>query len=345
MPRIRIFLCTYRRPHLLRRALASLLAQTFTDWVCELHNDDPADDAPRAILAELAPGDSRFNYFAHSKNWGAVATFNHVYAGGPEPYASLLEDDNWWAPDFLSTALRTIEEHPAASLVWANMRLWQEQPDGSWLDTGHTIWTTRPASPRIRIFPEPELYQAFDALHSQGAMVFRPRHFNSSPIPSALPVAIIESARERAATGPLILITTPLAHFARTLTTARSQDPALWLQSKLLVAASFFQTVTVSPAALARLWVQCRAQRPRNTDTLFRLGITLGPPRLLRYARPGDWIHFILSSVRHPVRFVRVLRFRRSHPETWAWFVAQSGAHTRAKTAQASLFTKEVAAA
>ena len=51
MASLRIFLLTYRRPALLRRALASLLAQTFTDWTCELHNDAPDDDAPRAILA------------------------------------------------------------------------------------------------------------------------------------------------------------------------------------------------------------------------------------------------------------------------------------------------------
>ena len=53
MPHIRVFLCTYRRPALLRRALASLLSQTYTDWTCELHNDAPDDERPRALLAEL----------------------------------------------------------------------------------------------------------------------------------------------------------------------------------------------------------------------------------------------------------------------------------------------------
>src|ERR1700739_258820 len=38
---VRVFVPTYRRPKLLPRALDSLLAQTFTEWECEVHNDDP----------------------------------------------------------------------------------------------------------------------------------------------------------------------------------------------------------------------------------------------------------------------------------------------------------------
>ena len=61
MARLRIFLLTYRRPHLLRRALNSLLEQSMTDWVCELHNDAPDDDSPRTLLDELAPKDPRID--------------------------------------------------------------------------------------------------------------------------------------------------------------------------------------------------------------------------------------------------------------------------------------------
>jgi hypothetical protein len=328
MPRIRVFLCTYRRPRLLRRALAGLLAQTFTDWTCELHNDAPDDDTPRAILDELAPADPRFSYVAHEKNWGAVATFNHAYSGGPEPFASLLEDDNWWEPTFLASALRALEHNPAASLVWANMKLWQEKSDGTWIDTGSTIWAqpNKSDEPVITFHP-PELLQAFDALHSNGAMVFRPHTFRPKQVSPALPFSIIEPARERAATGPLLLLTAPLAHFACTLATARDDDPARWLQAKLLVAASFFQNVSVPLAAYAAMWTQRRAQRPRDTGIFFCLALALRDPSLLRPAQWGDWIHFLLSAARHPLRLARGLSFRRDQPEAWAWFVAQTRAH------------------
>lgn len=326
MPRVRVFLCTYRRPHLLRRALTSLLAQTCTDWVCELHNDAPHDPAPRAILAELAPADSRFSYHRHDKNWGAVATFNHAYAGGPEPFASLLEDDNWWEPDFLATSLRALDIHPSASLVWANMKIWQEQPDGQWSDTGRTIWSlsSAPAVSPLIEFSAPELLQAFDALHSNGAMVFRPSAFRATHVPLSLPFAIIEQARERAATGPLLLLTAPLAHFACTLTTARDADPTHWLQSKLLVAASFLQQAPVPASALAQLWAARRAQCPPDTGIFFCLALALRNPHLLRASHPRDWLRFLLGAARHPFRLLRGLRFRTDQPEAWAWFVSQT---------------------
>jgi hypothetical protein len=259
-------------------------------------------------------------------NWGAVATFNHAYVGGPEPYASLLEDDNWWDSDFLATAVRALDAHPSASLVWANMKLWQERNDGTWHDTGRTIWRLPPTVPSIIEFRGPELLQAFDALHSNGAMVFRPRFFRSATVPAALPFSIVEQARERAATGPLLLLTAPLAHFACTLATARDSDSARWLQAKLLVAASFFQKVPVPSAALAQMWTLRRAHRPRDTGIFFCLALALRNPKLLAPARAADWLHFLLGAARHPLRLARGLSFRRDQPEAWAWFLAQTEA-------------------
>jgi glycosyltransferase involved in cell wall biosynthesis len=326
MARLRIFLCTYRRPRLLRRALASLLAQTFADWTCELHNDAPGDDGPRVLLQELAGGDPRFTYHAHERNWGAVVTFNHAYAGNREPYAALLEDDNWWEPDFLATALSALEARPEAALVWANMKVWQETADGAWLDTHETIWEVGSAA--LREFRWPETFQAFDALHSQGAMVFRPGAFSASSVPLTTPLAIIEHLRERAARGPLLLLTTPLAHFARTLRTARSDDRDAWLQSKLLVAASFFDAVEVESAVLEKIWHRRRAQRPRDTGLLFLLAFALRRPRLLHPAKLNDALHFLLSSLRHPRSVWQGLHFRSAHPEVWSWLRSQSSRET-----------------
>jgi glycosyltransferase involved in cell wall biosynthesis len=322
MPAVRIFLLTYRRAHLLPRALASLRAQTFTDWICEVHNDDPADDAPEAIVR--AAGDSRLLYRPHAQHEGAVAAFNHAFRGGPEPFASLLEDDNWWDPTFLAEAVAALEAVPAASLIWANMRHWDEEADGSWTDTGHTIWPPAPAgTPAIR-FDLPEIIQSVDALHSNGAMVFRPECFDDRTLPPTTPLAIIEQARERAATGPLLLLPQPLAHFARTRRTARSSDRALWLQCQLLLAVSFLQCIPTERAALADLWAATRGRRPRATAPLFATALSLRAPRLVRGARFMDWVWFLAGSLRHPRHLWRGLRFRSAHPTLWPWLVRQS---------------------
>ena len=204
MARLRVFLLTCHRPHLLRRALASLLRQTMTDWVCELHNDAPDDESPRAILAELAPRDPRIEYRPHDRNWGAVATFNHAFAGGPEPYASILEDDNWWEADFLVRTLGALERESAAALAWANMRLWREETDGRWTDTGRLVWRAN-AGAGPRYFHRPVALQAVDALHSNGAMVYRVASSARALIPPQTPFDIIEPVRERLLAGGFVL--------------------------------------------------------------------------------------------------------------------------------------------
>lgn len=324
MSTVRVFVLTYRRPKLLRRALASLCAQTFTDWVCELHNDDPDDDSPRQLLAEI--GDPRITLHQHTTNWGAIATFNHAFAGGPEDFLSILEDDNWWEPDFLSTALSAMESNPDANVVWANLRLWREESDHTWTNTGRTIWTAHSHSPRMFFWPQP--LQCFDGLHSNGAMVVRAAASRRAPVPSATPLDIIEPMRERLLSGGWLLLPQPLGHFAQTLTTARGSNRVHWMQSQLLVAASYLTAVPWSAADFAALWRQLRAQSPTGTPLLFHLafaGVRSGA--ILRHARVGEWLRFIAGVVRHPFNFIQSLRFRSVHATTWS--VMLTGAKAR----------------
>src|SRR5687768_20382 len=93
---VRVYLFTYRRNHLLPRALDSLLAQTHRGWVCELHNDDPNDPFPGELVARI--NDPRITYVRHETNLGPTRTFNHAFRPVAEPFVSLLEDDNWWEP-------------------------------------------------------------------------------------------------------------------------------------------------------------------------------------------------------------------------------------------------------
>jgi glycosyltransferase involved in cell wall biosynthesis len=105
----RIFLTTYRRHATLPRAIDSLLKQTVTDWICEVHNDDPSDPFPRQLVEEI--GDPRIKIVDHAKNFGATYTFNLPFQPVQEEFVSILEDDNWWEPDFLEVMIKTMEGH------------------------------------------------------------------------------------------------------------------------------------------------------------------------------------------------------------------------------------------
>ena len=51
-PLIAVYLITYRRNELLRRALASVLSQTHTNIAVKVVNDDPEDEAVARIVTE-----------------------------------------------------------------------------------------------------------------------------------------------------------------------------------------------------------------------------------------------------------------------------------------------------
>lgn len=340
MARLRVYLLTCRRPQLLRRALGSLLQQTLSDWVCELHNDAPDDDAPCTILDELAPRDPRIEYHPHDHNWGAVATFNHAFAGGPEPYASILEDDNWWEPDFLRRTLAVLESQPSAALAWANMRLWQEEVDGRWTDTGETVWRC-PAGSAPRYFGKPVALQTVDALHSNGAMVYRVEFSKRALVPPQTPFDIVEPVRERLLSGGLVLVPEVLANFALGRSSARSTDRGRWLQSQLLVLASFFHRARLDPEAAEALWRIRRDCRPRSTDTLLLAALCRAAPRsLLRHARPSDWLHFLPRALMHAGGLRRGLCFREDNSALWLALQAGAGVPADAEP----LATKELLA-
>jgi|GEM_PF-567316 len=326
MALIRVFLLTCRRPTLLPRALDSLLKQTFTDWVCELHNDAPEDDGPRKLLETIR--DPRITLHQHPNNWGAVKTFQHAFAGGPEPFSSLLEDDNWWEPEFLSTALSAIQSQPNVNLVWANLHIWRENADHSWRPTGKTIWEyDAQADTTPRIFQWPEPIQCFDALHSNGATLFRSEISRAAPVPDDTPFAVIEPVRERLLPGPLMLLPKPLGYFAVTLKTARSDKRESWLASQLLCAASYQLTIRPGRKELKNTWKMLRQHSPPGTNLLFHVALSgVRPVAILRYAHLIDWFRFIRGLIRHPLVSLRALHFRSQHPKTWqALLAVQSG--------------------
>jgi len=302
---------------MLPRALDSLRKQTFTDWVCELHNDAPEDDSPEKLLGKI--NDPRITLHQHNHSWGAAKSFRHAFAGGPEPFSSLLEDDNWWEPEFLKTALAAIQSHPEVSLVWANLHMWRENLDGSWTPTGRTIWKRSSENDETpRIFYNLQPIQCFDALHSNGATLYRSDVSHDITVPDDTPLDIIESIRERLLPGDFMLLPKPLGYFAITLRTARSGEREAWLCSQLLCAASYQLTNPSDKDELAAIWKTLRAQNPPATNLFFHIALSgVRPWAILRHATFTDWTRFIKGFIAHPLCSIRGLRFRTKHPKLW----------------------------
>lgn len=316
---IRIHVVTYRRPVLLERALRSLMAQTRPDWVAEVLNDDPADTRPAEVVARLA--DPRIILSKPAIHRGGAGNFNHAFRRLAEPFSSILEDDNWWQPEFLAIMLAALDRRPDVALACANERIWREQADGSWSDTGVTIW---PVSDQPIDFPLRVIDKCGSAKLCNSAMVFRTREADSWRTPDDIPVDVTEHFRERVIPHPLLLVPIPLVNYAETLHTHRARGPGLWGEYQALLIGSVFELAQPSRRlALARqLWTEVRSQRPQSATTLVSLGLGQKSARALwAVASPRERARFLLSALRHPLATFGAWCARDRHPAAWRFLL------------------------
>jgi glycosyltransferase involved in cell wall biosynthesis len=117
---------TYERPEFLRRALRSLQSQTYPDWTATVLDDSNSPDAAR-IVGEL--GDKRFTYIRNQMRLGAAQNIDQCISpssrDGAE-FGCLLEDDNYWLPDFLSLVASRLKGG-RWNIVLANQRIHREK--------------------------------------------------------------------------------------------------------------------------------------------------------------------------------------------------------------------------
>lgn len=318
MPRVHVFVPTYRRGPMLRRALQSLCAQTFTDWSACVHNDDPADSLPARLVATLA--DPRIRVVTHEANLGGVRAFNRGLGGisAPVDFVSILEDDATWEPSFLGTLAHALDHHPAAHLAWCNQRIVVESPDGSLTETGRTVHpgeSGRDMSPRM--VPWGDLRQATGALMANGAMLVRRRSL-PGPTPEDIPFSGMEAVRERLMRHPMLFVPEALATFTRTRTSARDGDARRWGEIQTLLLATFVRNAHMDTASLEGFWNHLRRQAPPPTNLVLHaaLGGT-GCRCLAAGAKPIDWLRYLRTWIGRPLGAWRCLRARSRHPGWW----------------------------
>lgn len=105
MPLVLVRTPTYRRPDLLRRAIACLQAQSHSDWMCEVRDDCP-DASAREVVEDLA--DPRIIHVHNRPQKFMVANLDGCFHK-ENPYGAdyfyMLEDDNQIRPRFLERGI------------------------------------------------------------------------------------------------------------------------------------------------------------------------------------------------------------------------------------------------
>ena len=98
MPSVSVVIPTYNHAQFLGAALASVRAQTVTDWECIVVNNFSTDDTER-LVAEL--GDTRIRLVNFSNHGVIAASRNQGIALAQSELVAFLDSDDAWAPDKL----------------------------------------------------------------------------------------------------------------------------------------------------------------------------------------------------------------------------------------------------
>lgn len=136
-PLITTIIPTYRRPELLRRAIESVLSQTYPHFQVCIY-DNASGDETAEVVAEYAKKDPRVKYHCHAENIGGLKNFNYGLEQVDTPFFSLLSDDDFVLPEFYEITLGGFKDFPDALFsAGATVNMTEE---GHVLSAGLTSW-------------------------------------------------------------------------------------------------------------------------------------------------------------------------------------------------------------
>jgi glycosyltransferase involved in cell wall biosynthesis len=111
VPRVSIGMPVYNGEATLRRALDSLLAQTFVDFELVISDNASTDGTPE-ICRDYAIRDPRVRYVRQPKNLGSVPNFAFVLSQARAPFFMWAAADDQWDPRFINANLEMLHGRP-----------------------------------------------------------------------------------------------------------------------------------------------------------------------------------------------------------------------------------------
>lgn len=112
MNRFSIIMPLYNKAPYVRKAVESIIGQTYRGWELVVVDDGSTDDSGEVVKDF---DDDRIRLI-RQENAGVGAARNRGVAETTAPYICFLDADDWWEPTFLEEMAGLIERHPNAGI-------------------------------------------------------------------------------------------------------------------------------------------------------------------------------------------------------------------------------------
>jgi len=124
-PEISVVLPTYNGERFLRRALDSILDQTFERWELIIVND-ASTDSTQEIINNYQSKDPRIRCVRNARNEKLPASLNIGFSHASGGFLTWTSDDNYYDPEAFAKMLGVLESNRDIGLVYADMAIVSE---------------------------------------------------------------------------------------------------------------------------------------------------------------------------------------------------------------------------
>lgn len=160
-PLVSVAIPTFKRVELLRRAVESVLGQTYRNWELVVSDDEEGAGETWAYLGELARSEPRLRAIKNEGHNGQVPNTNNALLHARGEWIKLLHDDDLLKPSCLSDLVGIAEQYRDVPLACITCGL-ERYVDGSLRSPGR-----RAGWPIIELIPQDQIhvvmYMAEDA--------------------------------------------------------------------------------------------------------------------------------------------------------------------------------------
>ncbi len=123
-PKVSVVISTYNRASMLKRAIQSVLAQTFQDFEL-IVVDNASTDNTQKIVKSFS--DERLRYICHAMNRGGSAARNTGIKNSKGQYIAFLDDDDEWFSQKLEKQVKKMDATPLAGLIYVGSEVFNEK--------------------------------------------------------------------------------------------------------------------------------------------------------------------------------------------------------------------------